>query len=345
MRPAPDVDQADATLSSLIEEARAMAAPSQRAGESSPRARRGPLAGTLVLDFSGYIAGALGPMFLSQFGATVLKVESLEGDPFRNVGYGFMGWNQNKRSIALDLKSPRGREIACALIKRADVLVENMRSGRTRALGIDYDTVASINPRLVYLTVTAFGSTGPEHDQPGFDPLAQALSGVMAAHGGAGRDDLREAAALSGQPEPIHPLYLTCAIGDYGAAILSALGCVLGLRARQITGLGQHCETSLLHAAMATAGRRICLLSGAPESRKRRARTARDLRAPSRLSMPGWKMDSHFDLQWARLGRLTDHFRRDSADALFPGEAGGPIRRAGARLDRAFFRLSVGDAA
>lgn len=264
VRPAPDVDQADATLSSLIEQARAMAAPSQRAGESSARARRGPLAGTLVLDFSGYIAGALGPMFLSQFGATVLKVESLEGDPFRNVGYGFMGWNQNKRSIALDLKSPRGREIACALIKRADVLVENMRSGRTRALGIDYDTVASINPRLVYLTVTAFGSTGPEHDQPGFDPLAQALSGVMAAHGGAGRDDLREAAALSGQPEPIHPLYMTCAIGDYGAAILSALGCVLGLRARQITGLGQHCETSLLHAAMATQAGEFVFYPGRP---------------------------------------------------------------------------------
>ena len=274
VRPVPAIDKTNAALSALLEEAREMDAPSGRPAAPPSRERHGPLAGTLVLDFSGYIAGSLGPMFLSQFGATVLKVESLDGDPFRNFGYGFMGWNQNKRSIALDLKSPRGKEIAYALIKRADVMVENMRTGRTHALGIDYGTVAAINPRLVYMTVTGFGSSGPEYNQPGFDPLAQALSGVMAAHSGAGRKDLSAASVLSGQPEPVHPLYMTCAIGDYGAAALSALGCVLALRARQMTGLGQHSETSLLHAAMATqAGEFIFyparpnLENGAPELR------------------------------------------------------------------------------
>jgi crotonobetainyl-CoA:carnitine CoA-transferase CaiB-like acyl-CoA transferase len=124
-----------------------------------------------------------------------------------------------------------------------------------------------MNPRLIYMTVTGFGSWGPERNRPGFDPLAQAWSGVMAAHDGSGRDDLPPGS-------PIHPVYMTCAIGDYGAAMLSALGCVLGLRARQMICVGQRCETSLLHAAMACqAGEYIFyegrpnLENGAPELR------------------------------------------------------------------------------
>ena len=246
-----------AVLEALWQEARERRAAPRPAPRAPQNGAGGPLAGMLVVDFSGYIAGALGPMILSHHGATVIKVEHLDGDPFRTIAFGFMGWNQNKRAIALDLRTPQGREIAYGLIRKADVMVENMRTGRTQALGIDYDTVAAINPRLVYMTITGFGSYGPERDRPGFDPLAQAWGGVMAAHDGSGRTDLPPGS-------PVHPLYMSCAIGDYGAAMLSALGCILGLRARQVVGVGQRCETSLLHAAMALQAGEFTFYEGRP---------------------------------------------------------------------------------
>jgi crotonobetainyl-CoA:carnitine CoA-transferase CaiB-like acyl-CoA transferase len=222
---------------------------------------RGPLDGLLVLDFCSYIAGSYGPMILAQMGADVIKIESLEGDSFRHFGFGFLGWNQGKRALSLDLASPEGREIIHGLVRRADIVVENLRPGRMRRFGLDYQSLSAINPRLIYMSVNGFGNRGPEHDQPGFDPLLQARSGVMAAEGGH-------------QP----PLYLTCAICDYGAAMLSAFGCVLALRARERLGRGQLCETSLLQAAMAfQAGEFIFydgrpdMENGRPESRGRSA--------------------------------------------------------------------------
>jgi crotonobetainyl-CoA:carnitine CoA-transferase CaiB-like acyl-CoA transferase len=188
-----------------------------------------------VLDFASYIAGSYGPMLLAQLGADVIKIESLAGDSFRAFGFGFLGWNQGKRGLAVDLTTSEGREIILGLAEKADVVVENLRPGRMRRYGFDYETLASVNPRIIYMSVNAFGNHGPEHDQPGFDPLLQARSGVMAAQGGAHG----------------HPVYLTCAICDYGAAMLSALGCVLALNARERTGRGQFCETSLLQASIA----------------------------------------------------------------------------------------------
>jgi crotonobetainyl-CoA:carnitine CoA-transferase CaiB-like acyl-CoA transferase len=199
------------------------------------RLRGGPLEGVVVLDFASYIAGSYGPMILAQLGAQVIKIESLEGDSFRHFGFGFLGWNQGKRGLSLNLGSREGREIIHGLARKADVVVENLRPGRMRRFGLDYESLAQLNPRIIYMSVNGFGNRGPEHDQPGFDPLLQARSGVMAAQGG---------------PHG-HPVYLTCAICDYGAAMLSALGCVMALRARELTGRGQFCETSLLQAAMA----------------------------------------------------------------------------------------------
>jgi crotonobetainyl-CoA:carnitine CoA-transferase CaiB-like acyl-CoA transferase len=222
----------------------------------------GPLAGVLVLDFTSYIAGSYGPMILGQMGADVIKIESLQGDSFRAFGFGFLGWNQQKRSIALDFRTREAREIVCALAAKADVVVENLRPGGMRKLGLDYEALAAINPRIVYMSVNAFGNRGPDYDRPGFDPLLQAYSGVMAAQGGHGN----------------HPVYLTCAICDYGAAMLSAFGCILGLAARNRTGHGQFCETSLLQAAMAYQAGEFVFYEGRPdleenhpESRGRRA--------------------------------------------------------------------------
>ena len=132
-----------------------------------------PLEGVLVLDFASYIAGTLGPMVLAQLGATVIKVESLGGDAFRAFGFGFLGWNQGKRGLSVNVSSPEGKQVVYDLVRKADVVVENLRPGATTRYGLDYDTLSKINPRLIYATVTAFGSSGPDHDYPGFDPLLQ----------------------------------------------------------------------------------------------------------------------------------------------------------------------------
>ena len=208
-----------------------------------------PLDGVTVLDFASYIAGSYGPMILAQLGAKVIKIESLEGDSFRHFGFGFLGWNQGKRGLSLNLASPEGREIIHGLNDKADIVVENLRPGRMRKFGFDYESLATRNPRIIYMSVNAFGNRGPEHNQPGFDPLLQARSGVMAAQGG----------------HHGHPVYLTCAICDYGAAMLSAFGCVLALRAREITGRGQFCETSLLQSAMAFQAGEFAFYSGRPD--------------------------------------------------------------------------------
>jgi crotonobetainyl-CoA:carnitine CoA-transferase CaiB-like acyl-CoA transferase len=218
-------------------------------GKDLRPAQRPALDGVTVLDFASYIAGSYGPMLLAQLGATVIKIESLEGDSFRHFGFGFLGWNQGKRGISLNLATAQGREIIHGLADHADIVVENLRPGRMRKFGFDYESLAARNPRIIYMSLNGFGNRGPEHNQPGFDPLLQARSGVMAAQGG----------------HHGHPVYLTCAICDYGAAMLSAFGCVLALRARQRTGRGQLCETSLLQAAMAFQAGEFAFYPGRPD--------------------------------------------------------------------------------
>src|SRR5688572_16988632 len=138
----------------------------------------GPLEGVQVIDLTSYIAGSYGAMMLADLGASVVKVEAPEGDSFRELP-GFFGWNRGKRSIALNLKRPEGREIVHRLVAGADVLMENMRPGVAERLGVGEADLRAMNPRLIYCAVTAFGSTGPYADRPGFDPLLQAMAGQM----------------------------------------------------------------------------------------------------------------------------------------------------------------------
>jgi crotonobetainyl-CoA:carnitine CoA-transferase CaiB-like acyl-CoA transferase len=215
-----------------------------------------PLQDVLVLDFASYIAGTLGPMMLAQLGANVIKVETPQGDAFRSFGFGFLGWNQGKRGLSVNLTSAAGREVIYDLVRKADVVVENLRPGATKRYGIDYDTLSQINPKLIYATVTAFGSSGPDHDQPGFDPLLQSRSGLMRAQGGHGHP----------------PFYLTCGVCDYAAALLTAYGVSAALYARQRTGVGQRVETALLNASMAVQSgnfifypERLDMENGAPD--------------------------------------------------------------------------------
>src|SRR5205823_3145631 len=158
------------------------------------------------VDLTSYIAGSYAAMQLADMGADVVKVESLEGDSFRELP-GFFGWNRGKRSIALNLKTPEGRAIVETLATRGDVFMENMRPGVADRLGVGHRHLSSLNPRLVYCSVTAFGSTGPGTERPGFDPIFQALGGLMTLQG------------FGGPPQ-----YLRTAPTDYYTAAVATQG-------------------------------------------------------------------------------------------------------------------------
>jgi len=201
-------------------------------GEGGP-GEGGPLGGVTIVDLTSYIAGSYGAMMLADMGAQVIKVEGIEGDAFRELP-GFFGWNRGKRSIAVNLKDADGRAIVHRLARGADVVMENMRPGVVERLGVDYATLRALNPRLIYSSVTAFGPDGPYRDRPGFDPLLQAMGGVMTLQG------------FGGPPQ-----YVRIATTDYYTAALSCQAVLAALFARERTGRGQHVETSLLQGVIA----------------------------------------------------------------------------------------------
>jgi crotonobetainyl-CoA:carnitine CoA-transferase CaiB-like acyl-CoA transferase len=203
-----------------------------------------PLAGIRVLDISQVMAGPFCCMMLGDLGADVIKVEPPgEGDSTRHsMGFrlkgadspGFLALNRNKRSIALDLKDPKDREVLYALIRTADVLVENARPGVAERLGMDYETVRAVNPALVYASISGFGQTGPWAQRPGFDLIAQALSGILSANG------------LPGQ----EPVKNSIPVGDLGAGLFAAVGILAALLGRARSGAGQYIDASLFEAAL-----------------------------------------------------------------------------------------------
>jgi crotonobetainyl-CoA:carnitine CoA-transferase CaiB-like acyl-CoA transferase len=210
-------------------------------GTSSPP----PLSGLRVLDLSQVMAGPFCCMLLGDMGADVIKVEPPGvGDQTRkSMGFrmkgedspGFLALNRNKRSIAINLKSEAGREVFYALVKTADILVENSRPGVAKKLGVDYPTLAALNPRLVYASISGFGQTGPWSQRPGFDLIAQAMSGVISAMGLPGAEPVK-----SGVP-----------IGDLGAGLFALYGILSAVIGREKTGRGQYIDTSLFDAAIA----------------------------------------------------------------------------------------------
>jgi crotonobetainyl-CoA:carnitine CoA-transferase CaiB-like acyl-CoA transferase len=204
-----------------------------------------PLQRLRVLDVSQVMAGPFCCMLLADMGADVIKVEPPEvGDQTRRaMGFrlkgadsgGFLALNRNKRSVALDLKTERGRDVFYALVRTADILVENNRPGVTARLKIDYPTLAAINPRLVYASISGFGQTGPWAHRPGFDLIAQAMSGVMSATG------------LPGLP----PVKNTVPIADLGAGMFAVYAILSAIIGRDATGRGQYIDASLYETAAA----------------------------------------------------------------------------------------------
>lgn len=216
----------------LMEEARpedlaAFVAPRAIPNELEPR-EGPPLAGIRVLDLGSVIAGTYAATILANFGAEVVKTESQDGDPFRN-SQGFINYNRGKRGLGIDLKSPEGKATFLEMARKADVVVDNYRLGVRERLGIDYAKLAPLNPRLISCSINTYGSKGAEAHLPGFDPLLQARSGLMAAQGG---DD--------GEP-----VFHAIPVNDVATAAMGAFAIIAALHARETTGRGQNSETSL----------------------------------------------------------------------------------------------------
>jgi crotonobetainyl-CoA:carnitine CoA-transferase CaiB-like acyl-CoA transferase len=220
-----------------------------RARRAVPSARvSGPcLAGIRVLDLASFIAGPLCPMLLADLGADVVKVESPEGDPFRMAAFGFLGWNRGKRSLVLDLKRADGRRAFLDLARTADVVVDNFRAGVMERLGIGWETLAAGNPRLVHTSITGYGLSGPLATLPGFDPVFQAHSGLVAAQGGS--DD---------------PVLHMIAYNDYCAGTLGALATVAALLARERSGCGQRVDVSLFRTSLVAQAAHMLAYPGQP---------------------------------------------------------------------------------
>jgi formyl-CoA transferase len=211
-----------------------------------------PLAGVKVLDVSQVMAGPFACMMLGDMGADVVKVEPPKGgDQTRgSMGFklkgddslGFLNLNRNKRSIAVNLKSEGGRALMRKLVAEADILVENYRPGVMKRLGFGYEACREINPKLVYASISGFGQTGPWADRPGFDLMAQAMSGVMSVTGHPGSPPVK-----AGVP-----------VADIGCAMFAVYALLSAYIGAQKSGEGQYVDASLFEAAMAFSIWDVC---------------------------------------------------------------------------------------
>ena len=201
----------------------------------------GPCSDLFVLDFSRGMPGALATVVLADFGAQVIKVEPPTGDPAR-AHPSWLAWNRGKKSIVLDLGTPTGRMQAEDLARRADVLVESFRPGESARLGLDYDRLSQINPRLVYCSITGFGQKGRFKDLPDYEGLVAAKTGRMASFAGA-----------IPRTGPMYPAVLVATWAASQAAVRGILG---GLLVRDRIGKGQWVQTSLLQGMMCFIGAR-----------------------------------------------------------------------------------------
>ena len=205
-----------------------------------------PFAGIKIVDFTRYLAGPFGTYQLALLGAEVIKVEPKEGDESRRgplapdwaakgMAPGFMAINVNKRSIALDLTKPEGVEVAKRLCTKADVVWENFRPGVMQRLGLGYETLKALNPRLIYCAVSGFGHSGPERNTAAFDGKMQAMSGLM---------------SITGHPE-MGPTRVGFAICDTIGGMTAAFAVASALYQRSHTGEGQFVDVAMLDGALA----------------------------------------------------------------------------------------------
>ncbi|MGH8866383.1 MAG: CaiB/BaiF CoA transferase family protein [Actinomycetes bacterium] len=209
--------------------------------EETQVARRGPLAGLLVADFSRILAGPYASMLMADMGAEVVKVEGPNGDDTRtwspplrgDAATYYLAVNRNKRSIALDFAHAEDRVLAQELAARADIVLENFRPGGLAKFGLDYDSVASTNPAVIYASISGFGSGGGAA-LPGYDLIVQAISGLM---------------SLTGDPDG-KPFRSGISVFDVMSGMQATIGVLAALQHRSQTGQGQHVEVNLLSSAL-----------------------------------------------------------------------------------------------
>ena len=220
-----------------------MSGPSRPA--AAARRRKPPLTGIRVIEVGNFMAGPFCAMQLADLGADVVKVENPRGGdlvrqtaPFiQGESSNFIRLNRNKRSLALDLKAPEGKEIFLALAARADIVVENLRPGTMADLGLDYARLAEANPKLIYVAASGWGQDGPYAHLAGLDIMAQAMSGLMSITGEPGRPPVKAGVPLC----------------DLVCALYGALAAVAALEARRRTGRGQLIDVSLFESGVSLA--------------------------------------------------------------------------------------------
>lgn len=197
-----------------------------------------PLSGIKVIDLTRILSGPFATMTLADLGADVIKIETPAGDDTRQWGPPFiegesayyLSVNRNKKSIVLNLKEEKGKEVFYKLVKDADVVVENFRPGTLKRLGADYDTLKEINPGIILASISGFGQTGPYAQKPGYDVLAQGMGGLMSVTGEPGRP----------------PVKAGFSIADIGTGMWAIIGILAALRERDRSGKGQWIDVSLL---------------------------------------------------------------------------------------------------
>ena len=203
----------------------------------------GPLSGIKVLDLTRVLAGPYATMILSDLGADVIKIEQPEiGDESRNFGpfkngfsLYFMSVNRGKRSITLDLKTDRGKDIFKQLVKQSDILVENFRPGTMKKLGLDYETLAAEHPALIYAACSGFGQTGPFAEKGAYDMIIQGMGGII---------------SITGEPDG-PPVRVGTSISDITAALFTTIGILSALHNRNSTGKGQLVDVAMLDSLVA----------------------------------------------------------------------------------------------
>ncbi len=206
--------------------------------------RIGALQGLTVLDMTRVLAGPFAGMIMADLGANVIKLEEPQKGaderqmgPFQNgeSAY-FMNLNRNKRGITVNLKAPKGKELFRDLVKKADIVLENFRPGTMEKLGLGYEDLRKVNPRIIYAAISGFGHYGPYTDRPGYDIISQAMSGLMSTTGWPGGEATRTGTAM----------------GDVLGGLSCAIGILAAVHDRSITGEGQKVDVALVDSAVAS---------------------------------------------------------------------------------------------
>jgi len=271
------------------------------------------LDGVRVLELARYQAGPRGGMILSDLGAEVIKIERPGGEEtrkhqpmVRGQSVYFSVYNRGKKSICLDMRNPRGKQIFAELVKQSDVVLENFRPGTMKAMGFDYDALSALNPRIILVSVSGFGQYGPYTDRPAFDPLGQAMSGLM---------------TLTGQPVG-QPLGTATSLVDRYTALHATIGTLAALRHRDRTGEGQLVDCCLLDSALTMVEIPTSYYLATGEEGGEAGR-------PPYRAKDGWVVISAAGREMAgRLMQLVSGGTAGEAEPLTGGQGGDARRRA-----------------